>query len=360
MDNLLDLFRSGAGDSPLLFWLKELLVAVVVFTLFWVLSLCARYFLTVWAPRLTSFTSTDLDDRILRRVTPPACLLVVFAGLYFSVKSLPLPDKAHVALSGAVFIVNVIVVTNIAWRSIAEILEWYGGKLAERHGSGVDRQVIPPLEKLVTIFLIGIALMVTLKHFNYDILSVVTALGIGSLAIGMAAKDTLANMISGFTLMMDRPFRIGDRIQLASGQWGDVIDIGLRTTKIKTVDNTLLIIPNSELCNTTIINMAFPDIRAKGRVNIGVAYGSDVEKVKRILAETALEITDVLRDPAPEAFFTSFGESALNMSLFFWVEDYSQLFAATDLINERIIARFREEGISIPFPTRTVLFEKEQ
>ncbi|AJE03371.1 mechanosensitive ion channel family protein [Geobacter pickeringii] len=360
MDNILELFRSGAGDNSLVFWLKELLAAVVIFTFYWVLSLVARYLLTRWAPRLTSFTRTDLDDRILRRVTPPTCLLVVLAGLYFAVKSLPLPEKAHVALSGAVFILNVIVVTNIAWRAIDELLVWYGTRLAERHGTGVDRQIIPPLEKLITIFLAGIALMVTLRHFNYDILSVVTALGIGSLAIGMAAKDTLANMISGFTLMVDRPFRIGDRVQLTSGQWGDVADIGLRTTKIKTVDNTLLIIPNSELCNTTIINMAFPDMRAKGKVSVGVGYGSDVGIVKRILTETALDFPDVLRDPAPEAFLVSFGESALNMALFFWVEDYGRVFATTDRINERIITRFREEGIEIPFPTRTVFLEKEQ
>src|SRR6266542_6046646 len=97
-------------------------------------------------------------------------------------------------------------------------------------------------------------------------------------------------MISGFTLMIDRPFRIGDRIQLASGQWGDVADIGLRSTKIKTADNTLLIIPNSDLCNTAIINLAFPDVRGKGKVSIGIAYGSDVEKVKKLMVSIAGEI----------------------------------------------------------------------
>lgn len=359
VDNILNFLRLEASDHLLLFWLKELLVAVVIFTLFWGLSFVARYLLTTWGPRLTAFTGTRLDDRIIRRVTPPVCLLVVFAGLYYAVRSLPLPEKAHVVSSGAVFVLNVIVVTIIVERVIAEILEWYGIKLAERHGARVDRQIIPPLEKIATIVLVVIASMVTLRHFDYDILSVVTALGIGSLAIGLAAKDTLANMISGFTLMVDRPFRIGDRIQLTSGQWGDVTDIGLRTTKIKTVDNTLLVIPNSELCNSTLINLAFPDVKAKGRVNVGVGYDSDVEKVKGILVDTALGVPEVLHDPAPEAFFVSFGDSSLSMSLFFWVEDYTRLFAVTDLINEQIINRFREHGITIPYPIRTVLLEKE-
>jgi small-conductance mechanosensitive channel len=218
----------------------------------------------------------------------------------------------------------------------------------------------PMIEKVTMLFIIGGALMVVLKHFNYDILSLVTALGIGSLAIGMAAKDTLAHVISGFTLMLDRPFRIGDRIQLIGGQVGDVQDIGLRSTKIKTLDNQLLIIPNSDLCNTMLTNQAFPDQRIKGRVNVGVSYGSDAEQVKALLVTIALEIEGVLQEPVPEAFFVSFGESALNMSLFFWVDEYANLFATTDKINSRILGRFREQGIEIPFPIRTIRMNHEQ
>ena len=249
-------------------------------------------------------------------------------------------------------------VTFIAYRIADELLTWYALRVEERHGV-FNRQLIPLVEKLVSIFLVGTALIITLKHFNYDVLSLVTALGIGSLAIGMAAKDTLANMISGFTLMLDRPFRIGDRIQLTTGLWGDVMDIGLRSTKIKTPDHTYLIIPNSDLCNSTVVNLAFPDTRGKGRINVGVGYGSDVEKVKRILAETALEVPDVLKEPGPEAFFTAFGDFSLNMSLFFWVNDYSQVFAVTDKVNSRLIIRLQENGIVIPYPIRTVQLEKD-
>ena len=360
MDRILDFYHLQVNDGFYLFWLKEILVAVLILAVFWVLARLLRYVLVTWMPRFTAFTATDLDDRILQRVTPPAALLVVFAGLYFAIKSLPLPEKVHIVSSGAVFVVNVVILTNIAYRMADEMLRWYASRVAERTGTGLDRQVMPLLEKLVSIFLVGTALIITLKHFNYDILSLVTALGIGSLAIGMAAKDTLANMISGFTLMIDRPFRIGDRIQLTSGQWGDVSDIGLRSTKIKTADNTLLIIPNSELCNTTLINQAFPDVRAKGRINVGVAYGSDVVEVKKLLVATAGEIPEIMGEPPPEAFFVSFGESALNMSLFFWVADYTRVFPVTDGLNTLILSRFRENGIDIPYPTRTVLLEKEE
>lgn len=360
MDRILDFYRLQESDSLYLYWMKEILVAACIFLLFLLLARFLRYFLTTWAPRFTAFTKSDLDDRILTRVTPPASLLVIFAGVYYAVSYLALPARVHTAVSGVVFIAIMTICTNIAYRATDELLGWYAGHLAERHGEGLDRQVVPVLEKIITIFLVGTALIITFKHFGYDILSLVTALGIGSLAIGMAAKDTLANMISGFTLMIDRPFRIGDRIQLKDGHWGDVTDIGLRTTKIKTVDNTLLIIPNADLCNATVINMAFPDVRAKGKVTVGVGYGSDVEQVKELLVAIARSVPEVLVEPLPEAFFVSFGDSALNMVLFFWVEDYTRVFPVTDKINSLIKRRFQESGIEIPYPTRTVLLEKEQ
>lgn len=360
MVSMLDFFQGAEGESLAAYWTKEIAGALAIILLFYLLSRVVRYFLATVAPRFTSFTSSDLDDRILRRITPPAALLVTMAGVYYALGSLSLPEKLQTVGVGAVFIVNVAIVANIAYRVMDELLTWYAARMADQDRGGLDRQLIPLMEKLATIFLAATATIIILKHFNYDILSLVTALGIGSLAIGMAAKDTLANMISGFTLMIDRPFRIGDRIQLSPAQWGDVLDIGLRSTKIKAPDNTLLIIPNSTLCNSNLVNLAFPEPRIKGRVDLGVAYGSDVERVKRLMVQTALQVPEVLRDPSPEAYFVSFGDSALRMSLFFWAGDYADLFAVTDRVNTLLLTTFRQEGIEIPFPITSVRIEKEQ
>jgi small-conductance mechanosensitive channel len=109
-----------------------------------------------------------------------------------------------------------------------------------------------------------------------------------------------------------------------------------------------------------LTNQAFPNSRVKGRINLGVAYGSDVDQVKALLVATAVEADGVLADPLPEAYFVSFGDSALNMSLFFWVEEYAALFAITDRVNTLIIKRFREQNIEIPFPVRTVIMKKNE
>jgi small-conductance mechanosensitive channel len=346
------------GDGPVLFWAKEMLGALLIISFFWMLSQLTSALLATWGRRLVGRTTTDLDDRILTRVIPCASRLMTVLGFYLAIRALPLHERLVQVCSGILYIALVIIVFNLFYRILDELMHGYIARRQEGGDPLLSRQMLPIAEKLAMLFLMGTALIIILKHFNYDIFSLVTALGIGSLAIGMAAKDTLAHMISGFTLMLDRPFRIGDRIQLAGGQVGDVLDIGLRSTKIKTLDNQQLVIPNSDLCNTILTNQAFPDKRAKGRVNVGVAYGSDVEQVKQILVATALEVEQVLREPLPESFFVSFGDSSLNMTLFFWVEDYVDLMVVNDRINTLVIRRFRENSIQIPFPTRAVIMDK--
>ncbi|WP_224956748.1 mechanosensitive ion channel family protein [Geomonas subterranea] len=355
MDNLLYYLKPDEMDPFYLFWAKQALISVCIIAVFYLLSRLLQVLIAKIGTRLCAATETDLDDRILARVSGPAMLLVNCAGLYLAIKRLPLHDKVGIAAAGLLFVVNITILTVIAYRALDELLRAYGARVA---GAEVSRQIMPLVEKLCTIFLVVTALIITLKHFNYDILSLVTALGVGSLAIGLAAKDTLANMVSGFTLMIDRPFRIGDRIQLGA-QVGDVIDIGLRSTKIKGADNTFLIIPNSELCNSTLVNMAFPDVRVKGRVNIGIGYECDVARAKDLMVQTALSVPDVLNEPKPEAFFMNFGDSSLNLSLFFWVADYTHTVAATDQINGALLQCFQDNGITIPYPTRTVIHEKD-
>lgn len=348
------LVQAQESDGFLLYWAKEVLGALLILALFWMLSHLVVMMLNKWGKRLTTFTASDLDDRVLQRVIPYVSRLFIVLGVYLALRSLPLHEKLVLIASGVIYIILVVIICNLIYHALDELMKWYVVSQQEGAGAVMSRQMMPVAEKIVSLFLMGAALIVVLKHFNYDIFSLVTALGIGSLAIGMAAKDTLAHMISGFTIMLDRPFRIGDRIQLIGGQIGDVVDIGLRSTKIKTLDNQLLIIPNSDLCNSMLTNQAFPNSQVKGRINVGVAYGSDVDQVKLLLVATAGEVADVLADPPPEAYFVSFGDSALNMALFFWVAEYGTLFAITDKINSLILKKFSENAIEIPFPTRTV------
>lgn len=353
------LLRTRENDGALLMWAKEILGALLILAFFWMLAQVAGMFLNRWGRRIASFTATDLDDRLLQRVIPHVSRLLIMLGLYLAIRSLPLHEKTVVVFSGLLFIALVVVLFNLIYHALDELLKWYVSGRQDGSGAMLSRQMVPILEKIVTLLMMATALIIILKHFGYDIYSLVTALGIGSLAIGMAAKDTLAHMISGFTLMLDRPFQIGDRIKLANGLVGDVIDIGLRSTKIQGLDTTVTIIPNSDLCNSALINMVRPTMVTQGKVSVGVGYGSDVERVKKLLVEIATGNGEVVDEPKPSALFASFGECALNMQLFFWVGDPGRIAAVTDQINCAIIRCFREENIDIPYPTRTVIMEKE-
>jgi len=353
------MFEPRISDAFLQFWAKHLLDALLIIALFWLLSELARIVLSRWGRVLARFTKTELNDRILKRAIPNISLMLNVFGLYLAIRSLPLPEKFVTILSGLLYITLVVILFNLIYRSCGELLKWY----VDGHvdvDTNMSRHMVPMVEKLTMLFLMSAGLIFVLKHFNYDIFSLVTALGIGSLAIGMAAKDTLAHMISGFTLMLDRPFDIGDRIKLTNGQVGDVIDIGLRSTKIQGLDTTVMIIPNSDLCNSTVINLVRPTAVIQGRITIGVGYDSDVYKVKRLLLELADSNPDVVKTPSPEVLFTSFGDSALNMLFIFWVSDPGSLGQVTDQLNCSILSCFRENNIEIPYPTRTVIMEKEQ
>jgi MscS family membrane protein len=354
------LFRPLETDGAVLFWAKEILAALLIMSFFWMLAGLVSAILNKWGKRLARLTETDLDDRILQRIIPHVSRLLTMLGVYLAFRSLPLHERLVQLFSGVLFVVLVIIFFNLLFHALDELLQWYlNGRQADSKEL-ISRNMIPIAEKLAMLFLMGTALIIILKHFNYDIFSVVTALGIGSLAIGLAAKDTLANMISGFTLMLDQPFRIGDRIKLANGQIGNVIDIGLRSTKIQGLDSTMMIIPNSDLCNSTVINLVRPTSVIQGSITLGVGYGSDMEHVKAVLLNIALGNSQVVADPPPMALFISFGESALNILFLFWVGDPGSIGVVTDQLNCAILRRFREEHIEIPFPIRTVVMEKEQ
>lgn len=335
-------------------WLQQSLIPFGILAFSWILARTVLYVLTQWAPKFTKFTESDLDDKILEAATKPVYYIVFLVGLYVAIARLPLSDKSKRIADGIVFVLGSGVAMYLALRIADAVIEWYATEIASKTKSTVDDQLIPLVEKVINIFILVMGLITVLKHFGYDVLSLLTALGVGSLAIGLAAKETLTNMISGFTIMVDRPFGIGDRIELTGGQVGDVIDVGLRSTRIITPEQNVLVVPNAELVNTKVVNLSFPSPKLKNKITVGIGYGSDIEKAKAVMKECALSVPLVLKDPAPEVFFTKFGDFSLDLLMVYTVERFADKVPSQDALNMLILKRFQEEGIEIPFPTRVV------
>ncbi len=338
---------------------KSLLISAGFFAFFVGIAYLVKMIMTRWGRQWTQKTKIQMDDRLLDLLIRPVFYIILLYGLEVAVDHLHFKGDILKTIQGGIFVVGVGVMTYMVYRVIFTLLEWYGRKLQRRDGETyLVREVIPLLRRLTGLFIFTFALIVVLRHFNYDVWSLVTALGVGSLAIGLAAKETLTNMISGFSIIIDRPFRPGDRIELSSGQIGDVQEIGLRSTRIKTFDNTILVVPNTALVNASLVNYCYPDFKVKVRVKVGVAYGTDIEKAKGIMLEITREVPVILQDPPPSVYFTDFGDFSLDLLMIFWVGEYTQMLDAKDRVNTMIHARFAEEGIEIPFPIQTVFLKK--
>lgn len=239
------------------------------------------------------------------------------------------------------------------------LLDWYGERWGKSVKERIQDEFSPLFRRLIVIVVYTIAVVFILKNFKQDISSILVSLGVGSLAVALAAKDTLANMISGFMIMTDRPFRIGDRIMLESGEKGDVYDIGLRSTKILTFDNTLIVVPNQQIINEKVTNLSYPDPQIRVMVEVGVAYGTDLDCAKQILVDTCKNHPDVLEDPPPKSYFLNFGDSSLDLRVVCRVAQWGDQWRVAEELRMEVNRAFVRENIKIPFPQRVVYMKKE-
>ncbi len=322
---------------------------------------------TVWlriAQAIQKRRAGQLVPEILADTARTVAFVVLLGGFKWAIWSIEqieaYKDSGWLNMAQNVLFVGLVIgLSLLAGQFLGALFEWYRVTIAQRTKTTLDDEFIPLFSKLSKIAIFFVGAMIILKEFKWDITGFIATAGIASLAVALAAKDTVANMISGFLILVDRPFRVNDRIELPDGKIGDVQEIGLRCTKILTFDNTILVVPNSDISAARVINHGYPSAKVKMRLRMGVAYGSDMAKVKQILVDIATKNPRVMDEPAPAAYFMSFGDSALEVMLIAWVSDYREKFSITDEINLAIQKRFAQEGIEIPFPQRDVhLYQK--
>jgi small-conductance mechanosensitive channel len=205
-----------------------------------------------------------------------------------------------------------------------------------------------------------IAVMMALDHVGINVTPFIAGAGVVGVAVGFAAKDTLSNLVAGILLLLDRPFEKGDRIEVwsapkNSATWGDVVDIGLRATKIRTTDNITIVIPNNEIMKRDIINYTAQGGAIRLRINVGIGYDADVEEAKAILVDLAHEMPWVVSEPKPPVVVVrEFGQSSVNLQLRVWIADARRRIHTISHVTDRAHAEFRKAGIEIPFPKRDI------
>lgn len=297
------------------------------------------------------------DLRLVKALVGPLTYALFLVGAYAALHQLPAPDAWLRRFDDALFVAGVALFTAAAQRGYALLMAWYTDPQRPGVTEGPAHEFGPLFSKTGKIVIALAAAVAVFQHFHVNLGSLVISLGVGSLAVGLAAQDTLSNMVAGFTLMLDRPFRIGDRVVLASGEVGDVDAIGIRATRIRTVDDTVLVVPNSVLVKERLVNRSRPTRHIVCRVELGVAYGTDLSRAKDILRAAALASPHVDAERPVTVLVTGFGESALNLLLVFEARDYLDQGLAISTVHEEIYRRLVEAGIEIPYPVRRIVDE---
>ena len=302
--------------------------------------------------RLTTRTHSLLDDQLIEVVRAPIFYSILLLSLAIAV-NLALGDDSprfiySILKTLAVFIWSVFLVrmSRIALRNFSK---------DGRQDRVISTQTLPLFENLAIIIVSAAAIYFVFSAWDIDMTAWLASAGIVGIAVGFAAKDTLANLFSGVFILADAPYRIGDYVVLDTGERGEVTHIGIRSTRLLTRDDVEVTIPNSIMGNTKIINESGgPHKKFRIRVKVGVAYGSDIDQVKAILMDIAENDEDVCAAPEPRVRFREFGGSSLDLELLCWVDEPVLRGRIVDVLNTAIYKRFNQEGVEIPYSKHDV------
>ena len=304
-------------------------------------------------------TDTKIDDIVMHALKGPSVFWAVALGVYLGIAFSALPERSVYLVSRTIHVIVILSVTFAVANLSGLIFKSY-----------IQQSNLPiPTTGLAygmlkgIIFTIGI--LIILSYMGISIAPLLTALGVGGLAVALALQDTLANLFAGIHILVEKSLRVGDFVKLESGQEGYVDDITWRTTRIRMLPNNMVVIPNSKLAQSVVTNYYLPERRMSLLIPIGVSYASDPAKVERILVEEAkkgaTDIPGLLADPEPFVrFIPGFGDSSLDFTLICQVREFVDQYLAQHELRKRIFKRFRDEGIEIPFPHRTVYLREEK
>jgi small-conductance mechanosensitive channel len=217
----------------------------------------------------------------------------------------------------------------------------------------VDEGVQLVILKLTHYLLIGLGIIIAVQSIGLNLTSLAVVFGLLSVGIGFGLQNVAANFISGLIILFERPIKIGDRITIGE-VWGDVVNISLRATLIRTIDNIAIIVPNSEFISSRVTNWSYRDPKVRVHIPVGVAYGSDVRLIIDSLLEVGRNHPEVLDDPPPDVWFTEFADSSLNFELLVWTLDPKRRPDVISDLNKGIDEIFRKNRIQIPFPQQDI------
>ncbi len=325
--------------------------AAVIFLVFWSLAYVIRRYAITLIQRLTTQTKSDLDDKLIDALRPPVFSTVIWFGLIVASKSAGFVDGVFhfiAPVASTMIVLSLLKAALTVSSLVISALSHDGSRFKT-----FDVRTEPLMIIVSKILLLVIGAYVTLLIWGINPVGLLASAGIVGIAVGFAAKDTLANLFSGVFILADRPYKLGDYVNLDGGERGRVTHIGIRSTRILTRDDIEVTIPNGVIGNGKVVNESggtHPKMRI--RLNVQCAYDADLEEVEKVLMSLAQDHSEICSFPAPRVRVRGFGESGIDIQLMGWINEPKDRGRIMHTMFKGIHRSFKEHNLEIPFPKR--------
>lgn len=310
-----------------------------------------EFFLIDRLQKIAQRTRWQGDEVILRAMKGLSLIWFTLIGAYIAAMNMPLSALLVGRSKKIILVVFIFITTIFLSRLIVGFIRQYTEKISGKI------PVTSIFTTITRIIVISIGTMIILNELGISITPILTALGVGGLAVALALQDTLSNLFAGFHILASKSIRPGDYVKLQTGEEGYISDINWRVTSIKAPDH-VIIIPNSKVSSSILANFSLPDSKFSLVIPVSVSYDSDLKKTEEVTMQTAKELINELegcsKEDEPLIRFINFGDSGIHFNVILKVKEYTEQFSVRSEFIKRLHQRYKENGIEIPFPTRTI------
>ena len=348
MPSALDSLRHLAIHDPMQI-VAPLVVFVVVFLAGWIVRRIVLHALGAWNARIESRSGRILYEGL----RGPLLIWSLLLAAHFAIKSSAIPPGIAGYASNILLGLWMLSLTVMSMGVVGDIVRFYGAQIPGA------MPVTTLTQTLAQIAVMILGALILLNHFSVSITPILTALGVGGLAVALALQDTLSNLFGGFYVAVAGQVRLGDYIKLNTGEEGYVTDIGWRCTTIRALANNLIIVPNSKLSQAIVTNFHLPDKRMGVSFPVTVGYECDLREVevaiREVLAMAVADVPGLLAEPAPSVSFDpGFAENGIGLTVNYQVQEFVNQFSVRNELRRRIFLKLHELGVMVPYPSRTV------
>ncbi len=340
--------------------IERLALFFIIILITFIIKTTFLYIVDKKITKLIKKTKTDIDDLILNAIRSPLSYFILLQGFYLAILALQLPKNISnfdiPEILHAIYILAISLIMLFLVFRLVDVIAFYLYREAKKTKSTLDDQLVPLIVKSLRVLVVTLGILFILDNFGYNITSLLAGLGLGGLAFALAAQNTISNLFGSISIFSDKPFQLGDWIQIGDIE-GTVEDVGFRTTRVRRFDQALVTVPNSQFINTGVTNYS---AMKKRRIyfNLGITYGTPIAKIKEAVAGINKIIED--DEKFDHSFymvrFTEFGAYSLNIFIYCFSKttDWAESLSIREEFNLKIMQLLEELGINIAFPSQTI------